>query len=188
MWVTTVDLGFPVTKDKDFVKSARDTTEGRRTNFIISPEILRFRRQVLEKEDPEEESNEYIRTLRELVSQWHQEEDTIDPICPEEERVTEDRNLATQVGWCPIQNAWKSSWTGYTDYERHRENRDWESVSTPCQWTDPLSLLAVPGTPQVGKNFFLDEKCTVRGFVSVAPTSLTWKDKVGRYEMNLTQG
>jgi hypothetical protein len=49
-------------------------------------------------------------------------------------------------------------------------------------------LLAIPGTPQVGKNFFLDEKCQVRGFVSVAPTSLSWKDKVGRYEVNLTQG
>jgi hypothetical protein len=49
-------------------------------------------------------------------------------------------------------------------------------------------LLAIPGTSQVGKNFFLDEKCQVRGFVSVAPTSLAWKDKVGRYEVNLTQG
>ena len=102
MWDTTTDLVFPVTKDKDFVKSARDTTEGRQTNFIISPEILRFSRQVLEKEDPEEEPNECIRTLRELVSQWHQEEDTIDPICPQEERATEDRNLATQMGWCPM--------------------------------------------------------------------------------------
>jgi hypothetical protein len=69
VWDTTADLGFPVTKDKDIVKSARDAAEGRRTNFIISPEILRFSRQVLEKEDPEEEPNECIRTLRELVSQ-----------------------------------------------------------------------------------------------------------------------
>ena len=62
-------LGFPVTKDKEIVKSARDTAEGRHTNFIISPEILRFSRQVLENEDSEEEPNECIRTLRELVSQ-----------------------------------------------------------------------------------------------------------------------
>ena len=74
------------------------------------------------------------------------------------------------------------------DYERNKENRGWESASTPLQWTDPLPRLAVPGTPQVGKNFFLDEKCLVRGFVSVASTSLTWKDKVGRYEVKLTQG
>ena len=74
------------------------------------------------------------------------------------------------------------------DYERHKGNRDWESASTPLQWADPLPLLAVQGTPQAGKNFFLDEKCPVRGFVSVTPTSLTWKDKVGRYEVKLTQG
>ena len=44
---TTRELGFPVTKDRDTVKSSRDATEGRRTNFVISPEILRFYRQVL---------------------------------------------------------------------------------------------------------------------------------------------
>ena len=64
VWVTTADLDFPVTKDKEIVKSARDAAEGRHTNFIISPEILRFRRQVLENEDSEEEPNECIRTLR----------------------------------------------------------------------------------------------------------------------------
>ena len=69
VWDTTRDLDFPVTKDKDIVKSARDATEGRWTNFTVSPEILRFSRQVLEKEAAEEEPNECIRTLRELVSQ-----------------------------------------------------------------------------------------------------------------------
>jgi hypothetical protein len=69
VWVTTADLGFPVTKDKDIVQSARDAAEGRRTNFIVSPEILRFNRQVLEKEAQEEDPNECIRTMRELVSQ-----------------------------------------------------------------------------------------------------------------------
>ena len=47
VWVTTRDLVFPVTKDKDMVKSVRDASEGRQTNFVISPEILRFCRQVL---------------------------------------------------------------------------------------------------------------------------------------------
>ncbi len=58
----------------------------------------------------------------------------------------------------------------------------------PLQWGDPLPLPAVSGTPQVGKNYLLDEKFPVRGFVSVAPTSLAWKDKVGNYEVKLTQG
>ena len=87
-----------------------------------------------------------------------------------------------------MQNAWVTSWTVFTDHERHKGNRVWESVSTPFQWTEPLPLLSVSGTPQVGKNFFLDEKCPVRVFVSVATTSLVWKDKVGRYEVKLTQG
>jgi hypothetical protein len=69
VWDTTGDLGFPVTNDKDIVKSTRDAAEGRWTNLIVSPEILRFSREVLEKETPTEEPNEYIRTLRELVSQ-----------------------------------------------------------------------------------------------------------------------
>ena len=69
VWGTTGDLGFPVAKDKDIVKSVRDTAEDRQTKHIVSPEILRFNRQVLEQENPEEIPNECIRTLRELVSQ-----------------------------------------------------------------------------------------------------------------------
>ena len=69
VWDTTRDFDSPVTKDRDMVKSVRDSTEGRRTNFIVSPEILRFRRQLLEEESPEDEPIECIRTLRELVNQ-----------------------------------------------------------------------------------------------------------------------
>jgi hypothetical protein len=39
VWDTTPEFGFPVTRDKDIVKSARDAAEGRQTNFVISPEI-----------------------------------------------------------------------------------------------------------------------------------------------------
>jgi hypothetical protein len=79
------------------------------------------------------------------------------PTFPEEEMTTGDQNLETQMGWCPMQNAWVTSWTGCTDHERCKGNRDWESTSTPLQWADPLPLLTIPGTPQVGKTFFLDE-------------------------------
>ena len=47
VWDTTRELGFPVTKDRDTVKSDRDVAEDRRTKFVISPEILHFCRQVL---------------------------------------------------------------------------------------------------------------------------------------------
>ena len=69
VWGTTRDLGFPVTRDRDIVKSARDSAEGRQTNFIVSPEILRFRRQMLREWDPGEEPTECTRILRELVEQ-----------------------------------------------------------------------------------------------------------------------
>jgi hypothetical protein len=86
----------------------------------------------------------------------------MDPTSTEEDMAMGDQNLATHMGWCPMQNAWVASWTGFTDHERHKGNRGWESTSIPLQWADPLPLLAVPGTPQVGKNYLLDEKCPVR--------------------------
>ena len=67
-------------------------------SHLSSPEILRYSRQVLEKEDQEEELNECIRTLRELVSQWSQEEDTMDPTSPEEDMGRGNKSLATQMG------------------------------------------------------------------------------------------
>ena len=69
VWDTSRDLDFPVTKDRDIVKSGRDATEGRRPNFIISPEIFRFRRQVLSEWSPGEEPSECMKILRELVDQ-----------------------------------------------------------------------------------------------------------------------
>ncbi len=69
VWDTTRDLVFPVTKDKDMVKSARDTAEGRQTSFVISPEILRFCRQVLGEGDPGNEPTLWMKIVRELVDQ-----------------------------------------------------------------------------------------------------------------------
>ncbi len=98
VWGTTVDLGFPVTKHKDIVQSDRDVAEDRQTNLMISPEILRFSRQVLEQEAQEKDTNECIRILRELVIQWHQDGDTMDSTLSEEDMTTGDQNLATQMG------------------------------------------------------------------------------------------
>ena len=48
---TSRDLGFPVTKDKDLVKSARDSAEDRPVNLSISPEVLSFSRQTVREWD-----------------------------------------------------------------------------------------------------------------------------------------
>ena len=92
-----------------------------------------------------------------------------------------------------MQNEWVAPWTGSGNSLTGRDgqgggNGRWESTSIPLQWVDPQPLLTVPGTPQVGKNFFLDEVGSVRGFVSVTLVSLAWKDSVGRFEVKLTQG
>jgi hypothetical protein len=44
-----------------------------------------------------------------------------------------------------------------TDQNGHEgRNGRWESTLIPIQWADPQPLLTILGTPQVGKNFFLD--------------------------------
>ena len=40
----------------------------------------------------------------------------------------------------------------------------------------------------MGKNFYLDEPCTVKGFLSVTDTSLVWKDRPVEFDIKLTQG
>ena len=92
-----------------------------------------------------------------------------------------------------MQNQWVVRLTGggntLTDQDgQSGRNGRWESTSIPLQWADPLPLLVIPGTSQVGKDFFLYESCPVKFFVSVVPVSLAWIDKVGRYEVTLTQG
>jgi hypothetical protein len=75
VWVTTRDLVFPVTKGRDTVRSVRDAVEGRQTNFIISPEIMSFNRQILGEWNSGNEPSECMRILRDMVDQWHQTED-----------------------------------------------------------------------------------------------------------------
>ena len=68
--MTTRDLGFPVTKDRDLMRSAWDAAEDRQTNFVISPEILRFSKRMLEEWDPpREEPNLCIQAIQELIDQ-----------------------------------------------------------------------------------------------------------------------
>ena len=69
VWVTTRDLVFPVTRDRYIVTSARDTVKGSQTNFVISPEILRFCNQVLKQWEPGNEPTQCMKVVRELVDQ-----------------------------------------------------------------------------------------------------------------------
>ena len=69
IWGTTRDLGFPVSKDKDLVRSVRDVVEDRRINLVISPEILSFYRRKIEEWDQKEETDLCTRAVQELVNQ-----------------------------------------------------------------------------------------------------------------------
>jgi hypothetical protein len=123
------------------VQSVRDAAEGRCTNFIVSPEILRYSRQVLENEAQEEEPNECIRTLRELVSQWSQEEDTMDPTSPEEDIGRGDKSLATQMGgvrcrmhgWRVGRDPWTMRDTGGTEVGNQHRSRSNGQIRYPSQ-------------------------------------------------------
>jgi len=191
IWGTTRDLGFPVSKDKDLVRSARDAVEDRRINLVISPEILSFCRRKIEERDQEEEPDLCTRAVQELVNQWS-------PGCnagdlAQTEDAFEGHLLSRKLGWCPMKNQWVARCLGGAEGPLDRQEtvgrgKRWEATSTPLQWYDPEPLPSVPGTPQVGRDFYLDEPCTARGFVSVAPTSLAWKDRVGEFDIKVTQG
>jgi hypothetical protein len=68
IWGTTRDLGFPVSKDKDLVRSPRDADEDRRINLVISPEILSFCRRKIEERDQEEEPDLCTRAKNQWVT------------------------------------------------------------------------------------------------------------------------
>ncbi len=141
------------------MQSARDAAEGRGTNFIVSPEILRYSRQVMENESQEEEPNECIRTLRELVSQLSQEEDTMYPTSPEEDMGRGDKSLTNRWdgvrwrmhGWRVGRDSWTMRDTGGTEVGNQHRSHFNGQIRCPSQQSR--------GTPQVGKNYLLDEKC-----------------------------
>jgi hypothetical protein len=62
-----------------------------------------------------------------------------------------------------------------------------EVTSTPLQWYDPQPLPSVPDTPQVERDFYLDEPYPEKGFVSVTPTSLVWKYRAVEFDIKICQ-
>jgi hypothetical protein len=92
-----------------------------------------------------------------------------------------------------MENQWVVRCLGETEgpsdwQEMVGRGKRWEATSTSLQWYDSQPLPSVPDTPQVGRDFYLDEPCAAKGFVSVTPTSLVWKDRAGKFDMKFTQG
>jgi hypothetical protein len=101
VWDTTRELGFPVTKDRDTVKSAREATEGRQTNFVLSPEILHFYRQVLGEEEPGIEPTQCMKIVRVLVDQCHQPDEVTKSHLTGADENTEDQGSIEETGMVP---------------------------------------------------------------------------------------
>ena len=89
IWGTTRDLGFPVSKDKDLVRSVRDTAEDRQMNLDIDPEILSFCRRKMEEWDQKVEPDLCTREVQELVGQWSLEDKSGDLTQSDQEDGTE---------------------------------------------------------------------------------------------------
>jgi hypothetical protein len=110
IWGTTRDLGFPVSKDKDLVRSARDAAEDRQMNLVISPGILSFCRRRIEEWDQKEEPDLYF----------------------------EGQRLSRKLGWCPMKNQWVTRCLGEAEgpsdwQEMVGRDKRWESTSTPLR-------------------------------------------------------
>ena len=88
------------------MKSDRDAAEGRQTNFVISPEILRFCREVLGDWESGNEPTQCMKMVRELVDQWYQSDDTTELNQVGEDVDIEGQSLTRRLGWYPMQNEW----------------------------------------------------------------------------------
>ena len=151
-----------MSKDKDLVRSARDAAEDRRIHLVISPEILSFCRRIIEERDQEEEPDLCTRSVQELVNQWSPGRNAGDLAQTEQEDAFEGHLLSRKLGWCPMKNQWVARCLGREERPLDRQERvgrgnRWEATSTPLQWYDPQPLPSVPGTPQVGRDYYLDE-------------------------------
>jgi hypothetical protein len=133
---TTRDLGFPVSKDKDLVRSVRDTTEDHRINLVISPEILSFCRRKIEEWDQKEETDLCTRAVQEVVNQWSPGRNTGDLTQTEQADSFEGHLLSRKLGWCPMKNQLVVRCLGGAEgpldrQEKVGRGKRWEATSMP---------------------------------------------------------
>ena len=123
-------------------------------------------------------------------NQWSPGRNAGDLAQTEQEDASEGHLLSRKPGWCPMKNQWVTRFLrrveGPSDWqETVGRGKRWKATSTPLRY-DPQPLPSVPGTPQDGRDFYLDEPCAAKEFVSVTPTSLAWKDRAAKFDIKLT--
>ncbi len=66
---------------------------------VISPEILRFCRQVFGEGEPGNEPTQCMKIVRELVDQWHQPDEATELHHTGADENTEGQDMTRRLGW-----------------------------------------------------------------------------------------
>jgi hypothetical protein len=107
-------------------------------------------------------------------------------------RKTSSRDRFYPGNWdgarCKI-NGWPDDWEEQRDPRTGKRRPVETSVgSRHRHHSNGTTLNPSPRYRELPRDFYLDEPCAVKGFVSVTPTSIVWKDRAGGFDVKLTQG
>ena len=169
IWLTTRQMGWSLSPDYSEIWNARDEMEGKPTARGLAPAISTYIRGLSEEiiSSADQDRQAIFMEARLLDQAWG--------IWDDEEAASEDRQM--RMPEMP---------EGNDDIRHHveaiiaRHRREWEPPSHPLVQNDPQLLPDGGLTPQIGCDFFLDERiprdARGQGYVAVTETSLLWKE------------
>ena len=169
IWLTTRQMGWSLSPEYSEIWNARDEMEGKPTARGLAPAISTYIRGLSEEiiSSADQDRQAIFMEARLLDQAWG--------IWDDEEAASEDRQM--RMPEMP---------EGNDDIRHHveaiitRHRREWEPPSHPLVQNDPQLLPDGGLTPQIGCDFFLDERiprdARGQGYVAVTETSLLWKE------------
>ncbi len=168
-WLTTGQMGWSLSSERNEIRNARDEMEGKPTARGLAPAISTYIREMNEEvvSLADQDKQEVFMEARLLDQAWGMWDS-------EEASGGEDQSQAPQMleDHDDIRRQVKAA------IDQH--HREWEPPSHPLVQSDPQLLPDGGLTPQIGGDFFLDEKiprnAKGQGYVAVTDTSLLWKE------------
>ena len=168
-WLTTGQMGWSLSSERNEIRNARDEMEGKPTARGLAPAISTYIREMNEEvvSLADQDKQEVIMEAQLLDQAWGMWDS-------EEASGGEDQSQAPQMleDHDDIRSQVKAA------IDQH--HREWEPPSHPLVQNDPQLLPDGGLTPQIGGDFFLDEKiprnAKGQGYVAVTDTSLLWKE------------
>ena len=168
-WLTTGQMGWSLSSERNEIRNARDEMEGKPTARGLAPAISTYIREMNEEvvSLADQDKQEVVMEARLLDQAWGMWDS-------EEASGGEDQSQAPQMleDHDDIRRQVKAA------IDQH--HREWEPPSHPLVQNDPQLLPDGGLTPQIGGDFFLDEKiprnAKEQGYVAVTNTSLLWKE------------